>query len=146
MQTCIDSRQSVRDMLASSMRLALALLIFSLAPAKAALTVCNKSEKTVKVAVGLFTGRDWSSRGWWSIAPKACASVVTGTLDARYYYLFGSDGGPGSWEGSHGFCVASNGKFDIAGRSACAARGFEREGFFEIDTGSLADYTQSLAD
>jgi uncharacterized membrane protein len=128
------------------MRLAIVLLMVSLVPAQAALTVCNASARPVKVAIGRFDGADWTSQGWWTIAPRACAAVVATSLNARFYYLFASDGGSGSWDGTHGFCVSSAGKFEITGRGNCPARGFERKGFFEVDTGSAANYTQTLSD
>jgi uncharacterized membrane protein len=128
------------------MRLALALLMASLVPAQAALTVCNKTVRPLKVAVGRFDGSGWTSRGWWKVAPRGCTAVVPTALVARYYYLFASDGGSGSWDGSRGFCVSRGDKFEIKGRADCVARGFERREFLEVDTGSMADYTQSLAD
>ncbi len=128
------------------MRLAIVLLMAFLVPAQAALRVCNKSARPVRVAVGHYDGTHWMSQGWWTIAPKACAAVVPARLNARFYYLFASDGGSGSWDGTHGFCVSSNDRFEIVGRGNCLAHEFERKGFFEVDTGSAADYTQSLSD
>ena len=128
------------------MRFVVALLLAFTLPAEAALIVCNKSSRAAKVAVGLYDGAEWTSRGWWWITPKTCTTVVNGTLSARYYYLYASDAGAGSWDGSRGFCVAPKDKFEITGRENCAARNFERKGFFEVDTGNAADYTQSLSD
>lgn len=134
------------DMLWPSMRIALAILMVSALPAHAALNVCNKSAGTVRVAVAKYDGAEWTSKGWWTLAPRTCATVVPSVLDARYYYLFASDGSSGNWSGSRGFCVTQRDKFEIRGRADCAARGYERKEFFEVDTGPLADYTQSLAD
>jgi len=128
------------------MRFAVALVMASFVPAHAALTVCNKSAHGVKVAVGLFNGANWMSAGWWRLAPKTCAPVVAGVLDARFYCLYATDGGSGSWGGPRGFCTAQGEKFEILGRVNCQARGFDRKGFFEVDTGRHADYAQSLAD
>ena len=74
----------------------LALTLLALAPAEAALTVCNKAAGPARVALGRFDGRDWASEGWWLLAPGKCADVVTGKLDARYYYLYATDGDAGS--------------------------------------------------
>jgi len=115
-------------------------------PAQAALTVCNKAKRPAKVALGRFAGADWKSQGWWTLAPKTCGVLVKGTLDSRYYYLYATDGGAGTWGGDHGFCIAGVGRFEILGRSGCAARGYDRKGFFEVDTGNLVDATQSLSD
>ena len=123
----------------------LAVLLAAPSPAHAAFNVCNKANLKARVAIGRFDGRSWTSMGWWSIAPGACAGLLTGPLEARYYYLYATDGAAGTWEGKTSFCVAPNGKFTAAGRSDCGKRGFERRGFFEIDTGNRPDWTQSLS-
>ena len=92
-----------------------------------------------------FDGTGWSSEGWWTIQPKACAGLLTGPLQGRYYYLYATDGAAGTWEGKTHFCVAPNARFKAAGRGNCAKRGFDRRGFFEVDTGKKPDWTQSLS-
>lgn len=126
--------------------LALALLFVAAMPAQAAFFVCNNSAHAVKVAVGHFDGTHWSSQGWWQVAAKKCAELVTGPLVARYYYLYASDGASGVWEGSTRFCVAEATKFSIAGRGGCAAHGYDSRGFFEVDTGNQLSWTQTLSD
>jgi uncharacterized membrane protein len=69
-----------------------------------------------------------------------------GSLSARFYYLYAMDGSSGSWDGTHAFCVSPQDRFEIVGRGNCTAHGFERKGFFEVDTGSSGDYTQTLSD
>lgn len=130
------------------MRLVLALLVLlaAAAPAGAALGVCNKGSRAIKVAVGRFDGTRWSSEGWWRVPAKTCATLVPGKLDARYYYMYASDGASGSWSGGKTFCVGADDRFSIPGRGSCSARGFDRRGFFEIDTGNRLDFTQSLSD
>jgi uncharacterized membrane protein len=114
-------------------------------PAFAAFNVCNKSNLPVRAAIGRFDGSYWASEGWWTIDPKACISLLTGPLQGRFYYLYASDGANGSWGGKHGFCVGPA-KFSVMGRGSCAARGFERKRFFEVDTGNAPDYTHTLSD
>jgi uncharacterized membrane protein len=114
--------------------------------AKASLTVCNKGSQTASVALGRFNGTDWMSEGWWQVAARKCSEVVAGPLDARYYYLYASDGVSGTWGGGTLFCTAPSLKFSIAGRGQCAQRGFDRRGFFRIDTGQAPNWTQSLSD
>jgi uncharacterized membrane protein len=125
--------------------LVLAFLFAAAAPASASLSVCNSGSHAAKVALGRFNGKAWESDGWWTVAPKACARILIGPLEARYYYLYASDGANGSWDGHHGFCISA-GKFAIVGRGSCAARGYERKGFFEVDTGNAPDYTHKLSD
>jgi uncharacterized membrane protein len=123
----------------------LALLPLLAAPASARFAVCNKGQRTASVALGHFNGTDWMSEGWWVVEPQACMSLIASPLDARYYYLYANDGGAGTWDGSKEFCTEPK-KFSIVGRGRCAARGYNRKGFFQIDTGQSPDWTQTLSD
>jgi uncharacterized membrane protein len=125
--------------------LAVTTLLLGASPALASFNVCNKSNLAARVALGRFDGTGWSSEGWWTIRPKACAGLLTGPLQGRYYYLYATDGAAGTWEGKTHFCVAPNARFKAAGRGNCAGRGFDRRGFFEVDTGKKPDWTQSLS-
>jgi uncharacterized membrane protein len=124
--------------------LALLAAVLLATPAQAALTVCNKAGHPARVALGRFDGRDWASQGWWLLAPGQCADVVTGKLDARYYYLYATDGQAGVWDGNTGFCVAATQKFAISGRGNCAERGYDRKRFFRIDTNDNLNQVQNL--
>lgn len=115
-------------------------------PAQAGFKVCNKAHLPAKVALGRFDGKAWSSKGWWTISPQKCETILSGTLDARYYYLYGTDGGSGTWNGRTEFCTRAIGPFTIVGRGNCAARGYDRKGFFEIDTQDRSDWKQTLSD
>jgi uncharacterized membrane protein len=124
--------------------LALLAAVLLASPAQAALTVCNKAAHPARVALGRFDGRDWASQGWWLLAPGQCAAVVPGKLDARYYYLYATDGQAGVWDGNTGFCVAATQKFAISGRGNCAERGYDRKRFFRIDTNDNLNQVQNL--
>jgi uncharacterized membrane protein len=117
----------------------------AVSPAFASLNVCNKSNLPVRAAIGRFDGTNWTSEGWWTIGPKACSPLLTGPLQGRFYYLYASDGAAGTWEGKTYFCVAPDKRFRSTGRGGCAKRGFDRRGFFEVDTGKKPDWTQSLS-
>lgn len=125
---------------------ALAALALMGAPAEAGLQVCNKANVTVALAVGLAVGQTWQSRGWWKLPTGACATLVQGPLKARYFYLYGTDGGAGTWSGGKAFCTQPGATFAIAGRGRCAARGYDSKGFFEVDTRDKADWKQTLSD
>ena len=130
------------------MRRTTLILLASLAgatPALAAFNVCNRSSLPVRVAIGRFDGTSWTSEGWWRVTPKTCTAILTGPLQGRFYYLHASDGAAGTWEGKTYFCVAPDKRFRSAGRGDCANRGFDRRGFFEVDTGKKPDWTQSLS-
>jgi uncharacterized membrane protein len=125
--------------------LAAALALGLASPAHAAFNVCNKTSLPVRTAIARFDGTNWTSEGWWTIAPRACTSLLTGPLQGRFYYLYASDGAAGTWEGKTHFCVAPDKRFKSVGRGDCASRGFDRRGFFEVDTGKKPDWTQSLS-
>jgi uncharacterized membrane protein len=134
-------------MLRTTLILAMALAAASclVDPARASFNVCNKSGQAVRTALGRFDGTNWTSEGWWTIPPKSCAGLLTGPLQGRFYYLYASDGAAGTWEGKTHFCVAPDKRFKSVGRRDCAKRGFDRRGFFEVDTGKKPDWTQSLS-
>ncbi len=128
------------------MRLILAALLgiaFTM-PVHAALDVCNKAKHPAKVALGRFDGRTWMSEGWWTIRPGNCALLIKTALDARYYYLYGTDTESGVWDGGTSFCTAARENFSISGQGDCARRGYDRKRFFLIDTGNNANHTQTL--
>lgn len=113
-------------------------------PALAGFNVCNKTGTAVRVALGRFDGAQWTSEGWWVVKPADCAALITGPLQARYYYVYATDG-TGIWEGKTNFCLSPNDRFKAEGRADCARRGFDRRGFSEVDTGGNADWTQTLS-
>ena len=115
------------------------------APAAAGLNVCNQTSHPAAVALGAFDGAEWGSRGWWTVGSGACAEIVSGPLIARYYYLYAVHGVGGAWSGNRSFCVGA-GQFEIAGREDCVERGFDRKRFFQVDTGDVPDWTETLAD
>src|SRR5258707_6628476 len=125
---------------------ALLLALRVAAAAQAGLNVCNKGARAAKVAIGRFNGTRWMSEGWWRVPGRKCDELIPGKLDARYYYMYATDGAVGTWDGGKSFCTGSSEKFAIVGRGGCAARGYERRGFFEIDTGNLLNFTQALSD
>jgi uncharacterized membrane protein len=130
------------------MRRAFALVLLTpllAAPAHAKFAVCNKGTHEADVALGHFNGTDWMSEGWWKVAPKSCANLLSTPLDARFYYLYANDGGAGTWDGGKQFCTETH-DFKIVGRAQCADRGFDKKGFFQIDTGEAPDWTKSLSD
>ncbi len=116
------------------------------APARADLRVCNQIGKPVSVALGYRAEQGWQSEGWWVIAPDSCTTVFQGNLNARFYYLYAADDiSGGSWDGSVFMCTRDE-VFTIFGVEDCLARGYERTGFFEIDTESRSDWTLQLTE
>ena len=126
--------------------LLLTALIASAVPARADLRVCNQSSNSVSIALGYRAERGWQSEGWWVANTGQCAIVVQGDLNSRFYYLYVADDiGGGAWDGDNFMCTRDE-TFTIFDTENCLARGYERTGFFEVDTQNRSDWTLQLKD
>jgi uncharacterized membrane protein len=126
--------------------LVLSALTLSAVPAKADLRVCNQSANPVSIALGYRADKGWQSEGWWVAPSTKCAVVYQGDLHSRYFYLYVADDiGGGAWDGSVFMCTRDE-SFTIFGVEDCLARGYERTGFFEVDTQNKPDWTLQLTD
>lgn len=118
----------------------------SAAPAMADFRVCNATQDLVGVAIGYRARSGWISEGWWHIDGSSCKTLIEGPLSSRYYYLYAEDAEHGGrWEGPIKMCVAEK-EFKIAGVNDCFARGFQRAGFEEYDTGEQENWMVQLTD
>jgi uncharacterized membrane protein len=118
----------------------------SSAPALADLRICNQSTNQVSVALGYRAEKGWQSEGWWVAPPQKCAVVYQGDLHSRFFYLYVADDvGGGAWDGTNFMCTRDE-SFTIFGVEDCLARGYERTGFFEVDTQNRSDWTLQLTD
>jgi len=116
------------------------------APARADFRVCNATQNLVGVAIGYRARTGWVSEGWWHIEGSTCKTLIEGPLQSRYYYLYAEDAERGGrWEGKINMCVADK-EFKIAGVNDCFARGFQRAGFQEYDTGEQENWMVQLTD
>lgn len=121
-----------------------AAFVFGPQPARADLRVCNQTTDPVSIALGYRAQQGWQSEGWWVAQPNQCAIVYQGPLNARYFYLYAADDvGGGAWDGSVYMCTRDE-TFTIFGVEDCLARGYERTGFFEVDTQNRSDWTLRL--
>ena len=114
--------------------------------AHADLRVCNATANRAGIAIGYQDGNSWVTEGWFNLKPNACETILKGKLNSRYYYLFGQDyDRGGEWSGNNYMCTRDQ-EFSIRGPQDCFARGFERAGFLEIDTGEQSDWTVELGE
>jgi uncharacterized membrane protein len=125
--------------------LAAPLLAAALAtPALADFRVCNATQSLVGVSIGYRAKAGWVTEGWWHVEGSTCKTLIEGPLSSRYYYLYAEDAERGGrWDGPVNMCVAEK-EFKIAGVSDCFARGFQRAGFQEYDTGEQANWMVQL--
>ena len=115
-------------------------------PAQADFRLCNKTNSTVGVAVGYRGKSSWVTEGWWNLPSEQCETLVSGPLISRFYYIFAIDyDHGGEWSGKAFMCTKEK-EFTIHGIEDCVARGFERNGFFEIDTGEQRSWTVQLTE
>lgn len=115
-------------------------------PAHADLRVCNKTDALIGVAVGYRDKEGWITEGWWRIPANICTAVIEGDLPSRYFYLHAENADTGGkWRGPQFMCT-SNKEFKIRGLKNCFSRGFERSGFFEVDTGEQKSWQVRLTE
>jgi uncharacterized membrane protein len=106
----------------------------------------TRRRSLVGVAIGYRAQAGWVSEGWWHVEGSSCKTLIEGPLSSRYYYLYAEDAERGGrWEGPVSMCVADR-EFKIAGTSDCFARGFQRAGFQEYDTGEQSSWMVQLTD
>ena len=91
------------------------LMAFGLAgAAQAGLEVCNQTGEAQSIAIGYKGETDWTSEGWWKIAPGECSVLVGGDLTKRYYYYHADSKGGGFRGQDYVFCT-QNDEFTIVG-------------------------------
>jgi len=115
--------------------------------AKADLRVCNKTTSRVGIAIGYKAKTDWTTEGWWTVESDNCATLLAGPLASRYYYIHAVDYDQGGeWGGNTAFLCTQEKEFTIEGVSDCVARGFQKTGFYEVDTGDQESWTIQLTE
>ncbi|MGY4285347.1 putative membrane protein [Bradyrhizobium sp. LM2.7] len=136
--------------------LVLALFCLWNGPASADFRLCNNTSSRVGIALGYKDAEGWTTEGWWNISSRSCETLLRGTLVARYYYIYAIDyDRGGEWSGqappppphpSPPFMCSRDKEFTIRGTEDCLARGYDRTGYFEVDTGEQRAWTVQLTD
>ncbi len=120
--------------------------LFLASPAWADFRLCNNTSSRVGVAVGYRDKTGWLTEGWWNVAARSCESILKGPLAARFYYVYAVDYDQGGeWSGNAYMCTRDK-EFTIRGFENCLARGYDRTGYFEIDTGEQKAWTVQLSE
>ncbi|MFC0219478.1 DUF1036 domain-containing protein [Pseudochelatococcus lubricantis] len=126
--------------------LGMGLTLLATGAARADLRICNMTTSRIGVALGYRDGRGWLTEGWWNLGVRDCETLVSGPLAARYYYIHAVDyDRGGEWSGKSLMCTREK-EFTIRGVEDCLARGFDRTGFFEVDTGQQKSWTIQLTE
>jgi uncharacterized membrane protein len=115
-------------------------------PGASGLRLCNKTASRVGTAVGYKLSGEWVTEGWWNVAANTCETLMPGPLVSRYFYFYAIDYDKGgTWGGKAAMCTRDK-IFTIKGIEDCVARGYERTGFFEVDTGQQKSWTVQLTE
>jgi uncharacterized membrane protein len=137
------------NLLASALLLGIVVtvaLIATAGPAAADFRLCNNTPSRVGVAVGYKDAEGWTTEGWWNLSARSCETLLKGNLIARYYYIYAIDyDRGGEWMGQACMCTRDK-EFTIRGIGDCLVRGFDRTGFFEVDTGEQRAWTVQLTE
>src|SRR3989454_4998903 len=145
-------RRRLLHLLAAAMRalagatLIMAAVALTAEPAKADFRLCNNTPSRVGIAVGYKENEGWTTEGWWNLSARSCETLLRGALVARFYYVYAVDyDRGGEWAGQAFMCTRDK-EFTIRGTDDCLARGFDRIGFFEVDTGEQPSWTVQLTE
>jgi uncharacterized membrane protein len=115
-------------------------------PAAADFRLCNNTTSRVGIALVYKDAEGWTTEGWWNVSSRSCETLLRGTLVARYYYIYALDyDRGGEWSGQAFMCSRDK-EFTIKGTENCLARGYDRTGFFEVDTGEQRAWTVQLTE
>ena len=122
------------------------LIAVSSQAASADFRLCNNTGSRVGVSIGYKDNEGWTTEGWWNVSSRSCETLLRGALVARYYYIYAVDyDRGGEWSGKAYMCSREK-EFTIRGTENCLARGYDRTGFFEVDTGEQRSWTVQLTD
>jgi uncharacterized membrane protein len=123
-----------------------AVFLLSSTSARADFRLCNNTGSRVGIALGYKDAEGWSTEGWWNVPARTCETLLRGALVARYYYIYAVDyDRGGEWSGRAFMCSREK-EFTIRGIGDCLARGYDRTGYFEVDTGEQRAWTVQLTD
>jgi uncharacterized membrane protein len=115
-------------------------------PAAADFRLCNNTTSRVGIAVGYKENESWTTEGWWNLPARTCETLLQGALVARFYYIYAVDyDRGGEWSGQAYMCTRDR-EFTIRGTEDCLARGYDKTGFFEVDTAEQPSWTVQLTE
>ena len=108
-------------------------------------TVCNDSSGTLLAAIAQTGPGKPSSRGWWAIAPKACARALATPLPGPVFLMAQKPGGAVLVSGNEKFCITPL-AFEVEGRGDCPSRGLQELGFAQTAGNGRTGYVAHVGD
>jgi uncharacterized membrane protein len=74
----------IRGLMATA---AASIVLLAAEPARAELTLCNRTSYRMDAAIGLERRANVATRGWFRLDPGQCRQIIDGTLDVDMVYL-----------------------------------------------------------
>jgi uncharacterized membrane protein len=131
--------------------IAAAMLLFAALPAKAALTLCNRTSYVVYAATAAIRSPQSQTQGWTRIAPGDCQVARKEALTAETYLVHArsslAHSGPArAWGGGFPMCVRDT-DFSLntsVAMAVCSVEGTFALPFAALDTGGKSNWTMTL--
>jgi uncharacterized membrane protein len=125
-------------------------LLLAVLPARAALTVCNRTSYVLYVATAVLRAQQAQTQGWTRIAPGDCQlarkeDLAAGTWLVHARSALAHNGPARAWGGKISLCV-QDANFNIAQPSttSCKAEGSFALPFAALNTGGRRSWTMTL--
>jgi uncharacterized membrane protein len=126
--------------------LSLKIIIMNPTIANADFRMCNDTKSLIGIALGFRNEEKWITEGWWQIPSETCSSLIEGNLSSRFFYIYAEDADHGGqWRGDIFMCTDDR-EFRITGIQECFTRGYQKTGFFEVDTGDKGSWMVRLTE
>ena len=118
-------------------------------PAEAKYEYCNNTSYVLKSAIAYYADGQWTSRGWWTLHPGQCRTVLPQDLRHGTYYTYaesvpGHVGGIKYFAGDEAFCTGE-GYFTLYGRD-CETENAREGRFVRVDVGSERNWTTTFSE
>jgi uncharacterized membrane protein len=125
-------------------------LLFAATPARAALTLCNRTSYVLYAATAAVRGPQAQTQGWTRLAPGECQvarkeELTAGTWLVHARSSLAHGGAARAWGGKVPLCVKDT-DFHLTqpGKAACKAEGSFALPFAALDTGGRHSWTMTL--
>jgi uncharacterized membrane protein len=105
--------------------------------------VCNDAAEPLLAAIAQTGPGKPVSHGWWRIAPKACARMLSTPLTGPVYLLAQKLNGAALVTGNEKFCTTAV-AFEVQDRSNCTGRGLTDSGFVSTAGRGLTGYVAHI--
>jgi len=118
-------------------------------PARAGLTLCNRTSSVLYAAAAALTVPDLTVKGWTRLTPGACAEALNGDLHAQQYFLYAKtsrahSGTPRAWSGPTNICIKDTDFSQAVAFGARCSGDFYETGFAPVNTGRLRNWTATF--